>query len=92
MRQFQIELSDLEMAFDSSGEMISYYLDPESGDVLSITDDENRLLEYLFVNYHNEKTHAINWETAFQEESISVMRTRGNRIQTQSRLVLAAVT
>jgi hypothetical protein len=88
----RIELSDLEMAFDSSGEMISFYLDPESGDVLSITDDENRLLDYLFENYHNEKTHAINWETAFQEESISEMRTRGNRIQTQSRLVLAAVT
>jgi hypothetical protein len=31
MRQLKINLSEIEMAFDSGSEMISYYLDLETG-------------------------------------------------------------
>jgi hypothetical protein len=70
MRKLNIEISDLEMAFDSSGEMTNYYLDIETGDVLSITDEDNRLLEQLSENYYDEETRTMDWEKAFQEETI----------------------
>jgi len=70
MRKLKIEMSDLEMVFDNSGEMINYYLDLETGDVLSITDEDNRLLEHLSENYYDEGTRTMDWERAFQEEAI----------------------
>lgn len=70
MRKLIIEMSDLEMAFDSSGEMTNYYLDIETGDVLSITDEDNRLLEQLSERYYDEETRTMDWEKAFQEETI----------------------
>jgi hypothetical protein len=70
MRKLNIEMSDLEMAFDNSGEMTNYYLDIETGDVLSITDEDNRLLEQLSENYYDEETRTMDWEKAFQEETI----------------------
>jgi Uncharacterised protein family (UPF0158) len=70
MRKLNIEMSDLEMAFDSSGEMTNYYLDIETGDVLSITDEDNRLLEQRSENYYDEETRAMDWEKAFQEKTI----------------------
>lgn len=42
MRQLRINLSDLEIAFDSGGEMISHYLDTETCEIISVTDDEHR--------------------------------------------------
>jgi hypothetical protein len=70
MRKLNIEMWDLEMAFDNSGEMTNYYLDIETGDVLSITDEDNRLLEQLSENYYDEETRTMDWEKAFQEETI----------------------
>ena len=70
MRKLNIEMSDLEMAFDNSGEMTNYYMDIETGDVLSITDEDNRLLEQLSENYYDEETRTMDWEKAFQEETI----------------------
>jgi hypothetical protein len=70
MRQLKIEMSDLEMAFENSGEMINYYLDLETGNVLSITDEDNRLLERISDGYYDEETRTMDWEKAFQEEII----------------------
>jgi len=70
MRKLNIEMSDLEMAFDNGGDMVNYYLDFETGDVLSITDEDNRLLEHLSENYYDEGTRTMDWERAFQEEAI----------------------
>jgi len=39
MRQLKIDLSELELAIDSGSEMISYYLDIETGEVVSINGD-----------------------------------------------------
>jgi hypothetical protein len=70
MRKLNIEMSDLEMAFDNGGDMVNYYLDIETGDVLSITDEDNRLLEHLSENYYDEGTRTMDWERTFQEEAI----------------------
>ncbi len=48
MRQLKIDLSELEMAFDSYGKMISYYLDLETGEVISVSDEESGLLESIY--------------------------------------------
>jgi len=68
LRKLKIDLSDLELAFDSGGEKISYYLDTETGEIISITDDERRLLESIYDSYYNEQTQTIDWAAAFQEE------------------------
>jgi hypothetical protein len=70
MRKLRIDLSDLEIAFDSGSEMISYYLDKETGEIINITDDERRLLESIYESYYNEQTQTVDWATAFQEEHV----------------------
>ncbi len=70
MRQLKMDISNLEMAFDNSGEMINYYLDLETGDIVSITDEDHRLLERLSESYYDEETRTMDWEKAFQEETI----------------------
>ncbi len=45
MRQLKIDLSELELAFESAGELVSYYLDIETGEVISISAEERGLLE-----------------------------------------------
>jgi hypothetical protein len=47
MSQLKIDLSELEMAFDSYGEMISYNLDLETGEVVSVSDEERCTLESI---------------------------------------------
>ena len=38
MRQLKIDLCEIELAFDSGSEMISFYLDLETGEVVSVGD------------------------------------------------------
>ena len=59
MRQLKIDISDLEMAFEGWGDMITYYLDLETGEVLRITDDDQRLLEQIYADYYDEETRSI---------------------------------
>jgi hypothetical protein len=70
MRQLKIELSELEMAFESGSEMISYYLDIETGEILSVSDEERDLLESIYESHCDEQTQIVNWEAAFAEEHI----------------------
>jgi hypothetical protein len=70
MRQLKIGLSELEMAFDSDNEMISYYLDRETGEINSVSDEERSLLERIYESYYDEQTQTVNWEAAFQKEHI----------------------
>jgi hypothetical protein len=70
MRQLKIDLSELEMAFDQGNEMISYYVDTETGEIFSVTDDANHLLEAIYESYYDEQTQTVNWETVLQEMSI----------------------
>jgi len=70
MRQLQIDLSELEMAFDSGSEMISYYLDIETGQVITVSNEEHGLLESICQSYNDEPTQTVDWEAAFKEEDV----------------------
>ena len=70
MRQLEIDCSELELAFDSGSVLISYYLDIETGEIISLTDEERGLLERIYESYYNEQTQTVDWETAFQEEHV----------------------
>jgi len=69
MRQLKINLSELELAFDSGSEMISYYLDLETGEVISVSDEERSLLESIYESYYDEQSESVEWENAFQKEN-----------------------
>jgi hypothetical protein len=70
MRKLKVDLSELELAFDSGSMMISYYLDLETGEVISVRDEERGLLESIYESYYNEQTETVDWETAFLEERV----------------------
>ena len=70
MRQLKIDLSDLELAFDSGSEMISCCLDLETGDVISVSDEERGLLESICESYCDGQSQAVDWENAFEKEHI----------------------
>ena len=70
MRQLKIDLSELEMAFDSGSEMISYYLDLETGEVISVSDEERGLIKRIYASSCDEQTQKVDWEAAFQEEHV----------------------
>ena len=54
MRLLKIDLSELELVFDSGSEMISYYLDLETGEVISVSDEERGSLESIYESYYDE--------------------------------------
>jgi hypothetical protein len=70
MHQLKIDLTELEVAFDSGNELISFYLDLETADIISISDEERGLLESIYESYYDEETQTVDWEAAFQEEPI----------------------
>jgi hypothetical protein len=70
MRQLKIDLSELEMAFDSYGEMISYYLDFETGEVISVSDEERGLLEDIYESYYDDQSETVDWVNAFEKEHV----------------------
>jgi Uncharacterised protein family (UPF0158). len=70
MRQLNIDLSELEMAFESGSEMISYYLDIETGEVVNISEEESSLLEIIYESYYDDQSQTVDWEKAFDEEHV----------------------
>ena len=68
MNQLKIDLSELQMAFEGGSEITSYYLDIETGEILSISDDERGLLENIYELYYDEQTQTVDWEVAFKDE------------------------
>jgi hypothetical protein len=70
MRQLKIDLSELEMAFESGSEMISYYLDIETGEIISVSDDERDLWESIYASYYDQQTQTLDWEAAFHEKHV----------------------
>jgi len=53
MRQLKINVSELEMAFDSGGEMISYYLVIETGEINRVSDEERSILERIYESHYD---------------------------------------
>src|SRR4030067_85650 len=70
MRQLKIDLSELELAFDIGSEMVSYYLDLETGEVISVSDEERGSLENIYESYYDEQSQTIDWEKAFEKEHV----------------------
>jgi hypothetical protein len=58
------------MAFEGGSEMISYYLDIETGEIISVSDDERGLLENIYELYYDEQAQTVDWEVAFKDEHI----------------------
>ena len=65
-RKLKIKMSDLESAFEHRDPMmeIEYYLDLETGEVLMITGEDNRLLKEVYENYADPETGEVNWPAA----------------------------
>jgi hypothetical protein len=70
MPQLKIDLSELELAFDSGSDLISFYLDLETGEVISIGEEENDLFESVYESYYDEQSRTVDWESAFEKEHI----------------------
>ena len=70
MRQLKIDLSELELAFDNYEGMISYYLDLETGEVISVSDEERGLLESIYESYYDEQSETVDWESAIEKEHV----------------------
>jgi hypothetical protein len=68
MRQLKVDLSELEIAFDSSREMVSHYLDLESGEVIFLTGEAHDLWERICESYYDEESERVDWEKAFAGE------------------------
>ena len=70
MRELKIDISDLEMAFDGGFEDIHYYLDLETGEIITVTDEERSLLESIYESYYDQQTQSVDWGAAFQDERV----------------------
>ena len=70
MRQLKIDLSELELAFDSHLAELSYYMDTETGEILMVRDEERSLREHIYESYYNEQTQTVDWEAAFEEQGV----------------------
>jgi hypothetical protein len=70
MRKLKIDMADLEIAFDYGSGMISAYLDTETGEIISISDDDKFQLQVIYESYYDEQTETVDWESAFREERV----------------------
>jgi hypothetical protein len=70
MRQLKIDLSEFELAFDSGSEMISYFLDLETGEVISVSDEERGWLDSIYESYYDFQSETVDWESALEKEHV----------------------
>jgi hypothetical protein len=70
MRQIRIDISELEEAFEGGYEMISYYLDLVTGEVISVSEETRGILETIYESYTDEHAQSVDWEKAFKLENV----------------------
>lgn len=70
MRQLKIDLAELEFAFESSSEMISNYLDLDTGELIMVSDDELSLLESIIETSSDEPSQPVDWQSVFEDEHV----------------------
>jgi len=70
MRHLNIDMSDLELAFEGGFEMISYYLDLETGEVIAVSEEACNVLDTVYESYYDEQTQVVDWEGAFENERV----------------------
>ena len=70
MRQLNIDMSELEVAFEGGYEPIAYYLDLETGEVITVSEDARGILETIYESYYDEQGQTVDWEKAFKLENV----------------------
>lgn len=70
MCHLNIDMSNLIDAFEGGYESISYFLDLETGEVISVTEDARGIDDILFESYFDEQTQTVDWESAFENEHV----------------------
>ena len=70
MRHLNIDMSELELAFECGFEMISYYLDLDTGEVITVSEDVRGILETIYESYCDEQTQVVDWEGAFENQRV----------------------
>ncbi len=70
MHQLKINMSDLEDAFESGYEIVSHYLDLDTGEVIAIGEEERGILDTIYDSYYDEQTQSVDWEGAFENEHV----------------------
>jgi hypothetical protein len=70
MRQLKIDLSEFELAIDSGSEMISYFLDLETGEVICVSDEERGWLDSINESYYDHQSETVDWESALEQEHV----------------------
>jgi len=46
--------------------MISYYLDLDTGEVISVSEEARGILETIYESYYDAKAQTVDWEKAFK--------------------------
>jgi hypothetical protein len=70
MRQLKIDMSELAAAFDNANELVSYYLDVETGELVFVTEETASLRESIYEEYYDKQSKTVDWVKAFEEEGI----------------------
>jgi hypothetical protein len=70
MRHLNIDMPELELAFEVGFEMISYYLDLDTGEVISVSEEARNVLDTIYESYYDEQTQIVDWESAFESERV----------------------
>jgi hypothetical protein len=70
MRHLKIDISELELAFAGVFEMISYYLDLDTGEVISVSQEARNVLDTIYGSYYDEQSQIVDWESAFENERV----------------------
>ena len=71
MRQLNIDISELEVAFEGGYEMISYYLDLVTGEVITVSEEARGILETIYESCYNKQAQTVDWEKAFKLENVT---------------------
>jgi hypothetical protein len=64
-RKLKINLAELDFAFEDSSGMFDTYLDLETGDVITVTEEVRSLQEQIYERYYDEEAQRVDWEAAF---------------------------
>ena len=70
MRQLHIDMSELEVAFEGGYEMISYYLDLVTGEVITVSEEARGILETIYESCYDKQTKTVDWGKAFKLENV----------------------
>lgn len=70
MRHLNIDMSELELVFEGGFKMISYYLDIDTGEVISVSEEARNVLDTIYESYYDEQTQVMDWEGAFENERV----------------------